>query len=126
MLSPRRRRAFLIVVVLFLLVLLITMGFGLLGSRSGQYQAAVQAEAAVQARALARAGLEDARTKLNRDLAFPPVSNFQENAFTYSEDFYDVSHSKYLGCYQVTVDMTLAVNSGSLTMDPTIAITSVG
>ena len=110
--------------VLFLLVILVTMGFGFLGSRVGEYQSTAQAALAAQARALARAGIEDARTKFNRDMNFPPPAGVNETMFSYTENLSDVSTPpNYLGFYKVTVDSTFyrgAASGGYYT------ITSIG
>jgi hypothetical protein len=110
--------------VLFLLVILVTMGFGFLGSRVGEYQSTAQAVLAAQARALARSGIEDARTKFNRDPLFPPPAGLNQTYFAYTENVFDVSTPpNYLGAYKVTIDLTyyLGPNLGGY-----FSITSIG
>ena len=116
----RRTRAFVLVLVLFCIVILFTMGFGFLGSRVGQYRSTHQSGLAAQARALARAGLEDARAKINKDISFPPPLMAGSSFFCYSEDLTDSSGS-YLGSYKVSID------SAGLVSTPTyLSITSMG
>ncbi|MEW6278227.1 MAG: hypothetical protein AB1758_06370, partial [Candidatus Eremiobacterota bacterium] len=52
---------------------------------------------------LARAGLEEARIKLQKDLTFPPCE--EQPAFDYSEDLADLDGNP-MGHYEVRVDMT--------------------
>lgn len=96
-----------LITVLMLSILLVTMGLGFLGSRVGQYQSTIQSVLAVRARELARAGIEDARTKLNRDNRFPPPVGTGQSVFTYSENFNDAS-GNFVGIYQVSLDSTYA------------------
>lgn len=102
-----RPRGFLMIVVLLLSVLLLTMGLGFLSSRVSQYRSTTHALLATRVRALARAGLEDARSKLNQDIEFPPPGANQQHHFTYSEDFSDAS-GNFIGSYQVEVDSSYA------------------
>lgn len=101
----RRRRAFVLVMVLLICSLLLTMGLGYLGSRVGQYQSSMQSVQAAQARAVARAGFEDARAKLNRDAAFPPAPGVEQNTFSYTETLLDAS-GQPAGTYRVVIDST--------------------
>lgn len=100
----RRPRAFMLILVLFLLLILLTMGLAFLGTRVAQYRASVLSVEEAQARAVARAGMEDARAKLEMDLDFPPRGAEDQLVFTYSEDVTDVSGT-LVGSYTVTIDV---------------------
>lgn len=115
-----RQRGSLLIMVLLLCVLLVTMGLGFLSSRVGQYQSTLQVALATQARMLARSGIEDARTKLNRDRLFPPSAGDLQYIFSYTEDYVDGQNQR-VGAYRVSVDTSKA-------FDPeyVIALTSTG
>jgi len=108
------------IVVLLLSILLLTMGLGFLGSRVSQYRSTGQALLAARVRALARAGIEDARTKLNHDIFFPPAPGDQQMVFTYSEDLSDTG-GKLVGNFLVEIDSTYASSPYSVYL-----ITSTG
>jgi type II secretory pathway pseudopilin PulG len=118
----QRERAFLLVMVLFLITILSVMGCGFLESRASQYQSTGKSVLAAQARALAMAGIEDARAKLATDVGFPPVQGANQNLFTYKETMLDSTNTTTVGSYTVTVDST---NVG-LAPYFLLAITSVG
>lgn len=105
--TPRSRRAFLLIMALILIIILVVMGFGFLGSRVGQYQSTGRAVNAAQARAIARAGIEDARAKLNLDIGFPPPPGAGQPSFTYVEDLQDMSGAA-VGFYRVRFDWSKA------------------
>ncbi len=85
---------------LLLLGLLLVVGLATLAARSRRYQLAKFTALSVVAEQLARAGLEDARAKLNKDLDFPPSEAiWDQTTFTYSEDLEP-------GSFRVTVDTT--------------------
>ncbi len=97
------RRGFALVFSLLLLLLLALGGMILLGQRAAQYRAAALAPKAALARALAQAGLEDARVKLEKDLNFPPPGDQNQVIFTYEEAVKDLDGA-LVGHYVVTVD----------------------
>lgn len=101
----QRKRGFLLGVVLILSVVLFVMAVGYLGSLPRLYQSTFQAGYLAQARAIARAGLEDARVKLEKDPNFPPPGAETQRVFTYIEDFTDLDGS-VLGSYEVSIDST--------------------
>ncbi len=82
-----------------------TLGIAFLGSRGTQYQSANYAFLDNQARWLARSGIEDARTKLNRDWQFPPRHALGQPLTTYSEQVSDANGAR-VGSYEVTLDTT--------------------
>lgn len=90
-----------LVSVLLITLILITLGLAFLGKRAIQYRRAAAYEQAVRARALAESGLEDALTKLRRDLEFPPLSKDQ-SAFSYTEQV--TLGAERIGSYRVTLD----------------------
>lgn len=94
-----------LVTALLLCTIVLLLGMGFLGSRAGQYHSTVQTALAARARWVARAGLEDARAKLQRDIHFPPHPSQMQPVFSYSEDLYDLSTPpRYMGSYDVRVD----------------------
>lgn len=99
------RRGFLLITSLLFVIVLLLLGMGFLGSQADRYKAARRAAQSAQARALALAGLEDARAKLENDLNFPPPpSGPDQNEFSYSErlDFPDGTP----GSYSVLINST--------------------
>lgn len=97
------KRGFVLIFSLLLLLLLALGGMILLGQRAAQYRAAALASKTAVARALAQAGLEDARVKLEKDLNFPPPGDQDQTVFTYDEPVTDFDGS-VVGFYFVTVD----------------------
>lgn len=102
------RRGFVLVFSLLLLLLLTLGGMILLGQRAAQYKAAALAPRTALARALAQAGLEDARVKLEKDLNFPPPGDNKQTLFRYDEAVRDLD-GVLVGHYEVTVDSRHAV-----------------
>ena len=99
-----KRRGSLLIMVLLLLGILFALGLGYLSSRVARYRASASSRAAVQAEALAYAGLEDARVKLNRDHSFPPAGAEEQPSFTYTEELTDFD-GQPAGYYLVSVDV---------------------
>ncbi len=97
------RRGFVLVFSLLLLLLMALGGMILLGQRAAQYRAAALAPKTALARALAQAGLEDARVKLEKDLNFPPPGDLNQVLFSYEEAVRDLD-GQLVGHYFVTVD----------------------
>ncbi len=95
-----------LVVALLLSLLFLVLGMGFLTQRVTQYRGAFRAAEAVQALACARAGLEDVRTKLNLDYAFPPPAADDQPVFSYSEVIQDFGGGPIVGSYTVTIDST--------------------
>ena len=113
------RRGMLLVVALLVLVVAMVAGMGLMTSQISNYHGVQSAEDAAQALYLARAGLEDARLKLERDMRFPPrgdgdymedtSAGLQEQTlFTYSEDVW--VDGKRIGSYRVSIDTSFVAN----------------
>ena len=66
---------------------------------------------AAQSLALAEAGMEDARLKLQQDLFFPPPTSDEQPRFHYVEEFSEPvasGASGLAGSFEVTVDVTWA------------------
>ncbi|MEW6282898.1 MAG: hypothetical protein AB1758_30075 [Candidatus Eremiobacterota bacterium] len=99
----RGTRAFLLVIVVLLSIVLLILGLGFLGKRSAQYAGSRYGVEAAQARAIALAGLEDARVKLSKDLRFPPPGAVDQLSFTYTETFFDLDGTTPVGSCTVTV-----------------------
>lgn len=115
-----RLRGSALIAVLLLLVVLLILGMAFLTQQSLFYRASSEAQLSVAARAIAEAGLEDARGKLEKDLDFPPEADPDQKIFTYSEVLTDITDSREIGQYAVTVDFTNKEKNGI------IAVTSVG
>ena len=101
-----KRRASTLLAALALLSLILVLGLAFLTRRSAEYQVANLQVTRAQARALAFAGLEDARAKLDRDFSFPPAMEINHQAFQYAELVYDLDDTTLLGSYEVIVDQT--------------------
>lgn len=96
-----RRRGSILIATLLLLSLLLVAGLGLHGAQAQRYRGAAALGRQTAALALAEAGLEDARVKLEKDPLFPPRGAPEQAVFRYSEDL-------GAGSYTVTVDRTFA------------------
>ena len=110
------RRAFSLPVILMLSLVLLLLGMGFLNRRASQYQGAYQTTYGVLALQLARAGLEDARVKLDRCDDFPPRSGSDQKLFGYTEILVADEES-----YSVTIDLSMREKPFYL-----VRITSVG
>lgn len=115
-----RRRGTVLIVVLLVTLILFSLGVGLLGKRTLQYKGAYQNSLAVQARALARAGLEDVRAKLHHDYRFPPQSDEGGKSFSYTEEVQDLGGT-VVGSYTVDIDLSLVTPPFKI-----LRVTSVG
>lgn len=101
--SAKRQNGFLLVVALLLTVLVAMIALGLLGIRKGSYSSSRAAVSSVQARALARSGLNDIWVKLGKDPFFPTGIGDEQDIFAYREDVVD-SSGKIVGSYAVKVN----------------------
>lgn len=110
------KRAFSLPVILMLSLVFLLLGMGFLNRRASQYQGAYQTTYAITALQLARAGLEDARVKLDKCSDFPPSSGVDQKLFSYTEVSVPDEES-----YTVTVDLSLRGKPFCL-----VRITSVG
>lgn len=97
-----RRRGSTLVLALLIAALLLVVGTANLLEHRARYSARAAAALSVQAEALARAGLEDFRIKLERDPDFPPRDDVTHTVFSYTETIDGA------GAYQVTCDTSLA------------------
>ena len=100
--SPQRR-AFLLVTALLLTVLVAIIALGLLGIRRGSYASSRAAVREVQARALARSGLNDIWVKLSKDPFFPTGIGDDQEQFSYREEVFD-NAGESVGTYSIKVD----------------------
>lgn len=99
----RSQNGIMLVLALFLMGIFLIMGMGFLQQRVGQNRAAVAALNEVQARAAARAGIEDAMAKLTKDFRFPPKWDGTQKEYTYSELLKDVD-GEVVGGYTLSID----------------------
>jgi hypothetical protein len=91
-----------LIAALLLFSLLLALGLGLMSSQSARRKAAVAQSDAIAAKSLALAAWADVRTKLGKDLFFPPRTE-EQSYFSYGEDVYDKDEEFY-GTYTVVVD----------------------
>ena len=98
----RNRRGSLIIAALLLFSIMLALGLGLMSSQSARMKAARAQTASLQAKALALSAWADVRTKLGKDLFFPPRLEGQ-GLFSYGEDIYDAEGELY-GSYSVMID----------------------
>ena len=103
-----KRRGSSIVAALLLGLLLLVLGLALMTRQIAFYRSATQAELRTRTRALALAGLEDFRLKLERDSNFPPQPDPSQTQFSYTEVLRDGGN--VVGTYTVRIDSTLAGN----------------
>ncbi|MCA9790419.1 MAG: hypothetical protein KC910_01435 [Candidatus Eremiobacteraeota bacterium] len=101
-----RRRGIGIIAALLLISLLFLLGLGVASQGARRYQQAAWMEKQVAARALAEAGLEDARVKLLKDWAFPPPTSMLSDSFGYTEQVQDLD-GNLVGTYTVELDYEL-------------------
>ena len=101
------RKGFLLVTSLLLTALLFVCAGLFLASRVAQRKASTAAFAALQAREMAWAGLEDCRLKILKDYAFPPKASDDLRAFSYTEIVRDGA-GRPLGSYTVQIDVRYA------------------
>lgn len=104
-----RRRAFLLILSLFVVTLITVLILALLGAGPMTYRSSMNSSFEQQARWLAQAGVEDVRTKLQRDYSFPPPMETEGLFFSYSEEFMPVGGGSHIGTFDVTVDLSAVV-----------------
>lgn len=98
----RRRGS--IVLSLLLLTLLLVLGVGLSSQAGRRNEGSRRLQDEVAARAVAEAGIEDAREKLLKDPNFLPAETLP--ALSYSESLTDLAGQPF-GRYTVTLDLSL-------------------
>ena len=101
------RRGAALISVLFSLSLLAILGAAMLQRQRLAYAEAALSRQGLQALALAEAGLEDARIKLEKDGWFPPAGSPEQVRFSYSEELQWQGQTR--GHYQVTIDHSRAL-----------------
>lgn len=100
-----RRRGSALVVTLLMSLCILALALGLFEQSKELYRGASDLTAGERARAIAWAGLEDARLKLGLDPDFPPRLALGQTRFSYGEPFDELDGSP-LGSYQVELDAT--------------------
>ena len=101
----RAHKGFVLALVLLLSVIMLILGMAFIGSRALLYRGSSRAGELAQAKALAEAGMEDARVKLDKDPDFPPPGRDEQDDFSYSEDVQDIS-GRTVGYYEVLINST--------------------
>lgn len=95
------------VAALLITTILATLALAILSQRVTQRSLVKARFLQSQARALAWAGLEDARVKLMKSPSFPPNQMAAVSTFSYSESFLDDDGTR-VGTYHVEVDQRFA------------------
>ena len=108
-----------LVLSLLLIVLLLVCGMGLMSVQRARYAATSSEYLSASAFQLARAGLEDARIKLERTQLFPPNKAVDQTSFTYCENV--ALSGGQQGAYFVKLDFTYATPPMNI-----LTITSTG
>ena len=108
---PERGSA--LIAVLLTMTVMMILGMAFLSRKSAQYETAVRATGADQARALAQAGLVDIGSKFAKDRTFPPARPEGNTIYSYSEDLSDTDGKVY-GGYTLTCDSKLAAPPHSI------------
>ena len=103
----RQRRGATLIFVMLLSMVLLILSMGFLSQRIAQNRAANLGLRSIQARAMAEAGLEDARIKLAKRQSFPPLDDQQQADFAYSETLNNASGLP-VGSYRVWLDTSYA------------------
>lgn len=98
-----QKRGFLLVFALMLTILVTIIALGLLGVRRGNYAASVAIVNSIQARSLARSGMNDIWAKLANDPYFPTGIGDEQLQFAYREEVVD-STGREVGSYTVRID----------------------
>lgn len=106
------------VFALLLTVLVTIIALGLLGIRRGNYAASKAIVNSVQAKALARSGLNDIWAKLSKDPFFPTGVGDEQVQFAFREEVRD-STGKEVGSYTVTIDRTHAKTHNLIMIEST-------
>lgn len=109
----RKNRGFVLALVLLLSVVMTILGMAFIGSRAILYQGSSRTGDLAQAKALAEAGMEDCRVKLDKDPNFPPPGRDGQTQFSYSEDVESLAGVP-IGYYEVTVDSLHSVGPYSI------------
>lgn len=104
MMGSNSDRGSTIVVALLITVVMLTLALTLLGQRVTQRRVVNARFLTAQSKALAWAGLEDARVKLMKSRDFPPNAAFEGASFSYSDTLTDESGT-LVGAYFVEVDL---------------------
>lgn len=123
------KKAFVLPMVLMLCLILLVIGLSFLGARSLEYGSTPKYRQHARAQALAEAGMEDARVKLEKDQFFPPSGGYGQESFTYSEDVTDPDDGSMVGSYTVSIDISrrsqpfqivrvLSIGTGGTRADP--------
>ncbi|MBN9418151.1 hypothetical protein ABS71_20435 [bacterium SCN 62-11] len=109
------------ILALFMVTFISILTLAFLGSAPLGYRTALNAVFEQQSRWLARAGIEDARLKLERDANFPPPLGDEGKFYTYSEELHPLGGGEALGTFDVIIDQSLKEAPYSL-----VRITSTG
>lgn len=102
-----KRRGSSLVLSLLLIGLLMMMGLAFLGQHGAGRQSSTRFAQSLQAKQLARAGLEEVRARLATDLNYPPQPQAWSLPYTSTEDVLDNDGITLLGYHTVTVDASL-------------------
>ena len=104
------RRGSALLIALLIAIVIFVAGIALVFQFRSDYQQRFQSAQWVQVLALAQAGLEDFRVKLERDPNFPPLSDVEQTVFEYTEQIAPE------GGFQVSSDTSLRRNPWQLVL----------
>lgn len=96
-------RGFALIVVLLVISLLLILGIGYISRGVARYRAVRDTAVSSQARAIAIAGMEETRVKMDKDYYFPPQSAIDQQYYSFSEQVVDLS-GNVVGVYVVTLN----------------------
>lgn len=103
---------------LLITVLISVIALGLLGIRRGSYASSRAVVNSVQARALARSGLNDIWVKLSKDPFFPTGIGDDQEQFSYREEVFNQA-GESVGTYSVKVDRAYRVSLNVIRLEST-------
>ncbi len=101
------KRGMMLLLTLFLMGIFLIMAMGFLQQRVGQNKASTATIEEVQARAIARSGIEDAMAKLSKHHDFPPRSDVSQKQYRYTENISN-SDGVTKGSFTVAIDTRYA------------------
>lgn len=99
-----KRKGFALVLSLLISTLLLVLGMAFMTKQSYRYRLARLSAEAMAAKALAYAGLENSRVKLQHDMLFPPPDERYHDEYSYREVVCDLGSNNEVGSFDVTVD----------------------
>lgn len=116
-----QRRGVILILVMILILTLFVMASAFLTTRTREREVVRSARDVFQAHQLAYSGLESVRVRLLNDYDFPPLREFTQEVFKFSEEVMDYDNTGSIGRYQIYCDRRWAAPPYNL-----LRVTSVG